>query len=280
MRWTAKLKQRVESTVLPVSGLQLQVEAFIANFLTTDARQQDKRSLNHFEFKAFSQSGEDGILREIFRRIGTTSKSFIEIGVGDGTENNTVFLLHTGWVGSWFEANSDRVRSIRAHFGHEIGPGRLRVTEARVSPNNVRSLLREAVGDSQIDLLSLDIDGNDYWVWRAVADIRPRVVVIEYNATWGPEAEWIMAYQPGAASDNTSYHGASLAALNRLGLEMGYSLVACSLSGANAFFVESRLVSDAFMPVKCPADVWQPLRLPLVMPQGHRRAVGPYVHRG
>lgn len=259
-------------------GLDLRVEEFSARLLATDPRQSDARSLNRFEYKAFSQSGEDGILHEIFRRLGVDDRgTFVEVGVGDGLENNTVHLLQSGWRGLWLEADVRRVASIRQSHAHWIGSAALSVAQATVSPVNALSLARTFVNsDVELDLLSVDIDGNDYWVWESLMPLMPKVAVIEYNAHHGPYARWIMAYQEGWASFDTTYHGASLSALTDLGERHGYGLVGCSLSGANAFFVRKDLIDDQFLPVE-PKDVWQPLRLSLVMPRGHRPKVGPCI---
>ena len=100
---------------------------------------------------------------------------------------------------------------------------------------------------AEFDLLSIDIDGNDYWVWQAVTHYKPRVVVIEYNALYGPSAPWIMEYNAAHCWDGTScYHGASLKSLETLGAGKGYRLVGCDITGMNAFFVREDLVKNLF----------------------------------
>ncbi len=277
MSLRVRVRDRIMAVVMPLTGLQLAVETFRMNLLSTHATQADLRSLNHFERKSFSQSGEDGILDEIFRRISITNHRFIEIGVGDGLENNTLHLLQSGWHGTWLEASHKRVASIRKTHAHWIRSGALKVIEAVVTPENIGVLLPGANAHEGPDLLSIDIDGNDYWVWERAMHLDARVVVIEYNAHYGPFSGWVMQYRDEGGSDRTTYYGASLAALDRLARLHGYHLVTCSLSGANAFFVKSELVDSQFMPVNAPVDVWQPLRLALVMPQGHKPEVGPGV---
>ena len=98
------------------------------------------------------------------------------------------------------------------------------------------------------DLLSIDVDRNTYYIWRALRERRPRVVVVEYNATFPPSDEWVVAYDPAKGWNSSSYFGASLKSYELLGRELGYTLVGCGLAGTNAFFVRSDLVTDRFEP--------------------------------
>jgi hypothetical protein len=93
-----------------------------------------------------------------------------------------------------------------------------------------------------VDLLSIDVDGNDYWIWRAIKSVTARVVVMEYNATYPPPVDFVRAYDPAARWGRDNYYGASLSALEKLGRKLGYALVGCSLSGVNAFFVREDLL--------------------------------------
>lgn len=223
-----------------------QSEAFYYNEMLHNPRYQDPRRLNRFEYRVYSQNGEDGIISEIFKTVGITNRVFVEFGVGDGSENNTTYLLTGGWTGYWLEAGEKKVRKIRQSHGGMIDASRLTVRRTLVTAENIETLFRDMGIPEKPDLLSIDIDGNDYWVWKAINSYRPRVVVIEYNPFLGPELKWVMGYNPQHVWDGSSYYGASLKSLEVLGQEKGYRLVGCDFTGNNAFFVSEELVTDRF----------------------------------
>lgn len=233
---------------------------------------RDPRRLARFEATVYSQSGEDGILAEIFRRIGTTNRYFVEFGSGDGSENNTVLLLEAGWKGLWMDAEPQFISAARERFRGKP----LQARQAFVNAGNVAGLFRQAGVPPVFDLLSIDIDRNDYWVWKALGEYAPRVVVIEYNAVFPPGISWVVDYQPEARWDNTSHFGASLTALERLGAEKGYALVGCNIIGTNAFFVRRELLGGKFAGPFTAEGHYQPARYHLVWyKEGHPRRVGP-----
>lgn len=196
----------------------------------------DQLHLHRFKSSKYSQNGEDGILAEVFARIGPKDQSFIEIGASDGAENCTRALVEAGWRGVWVEADPAKVVAAR----RLIGARPVVVVESFIDRESIHAVLDEAGVSSTPDLLVIDIDGNDYWVWEEVASrYRPRVVVIEYNATMGPRRRWVMPYNAAHRWDETNWHGASLAALTALGSRLGYTLIGCDSQGVNAFFVVS-----------------------------------------
>lgn len=203
----------------------------------------DRRRLPPFGFKAYSQADEDGILEELFRRIGVTNRFFVEFGCGNGLENNTHYLLLKNWRGLWIDGNDSHVEAIRKSFERLIQLGTLTVKNAFLSIDNIDQLISETVC-GEIDLLSVDVDGNDFHLLTRIKSIQPRVIVVEYNAKKGPSLDWVMSYRPEHVWDGTDYYGASLKAFEVLLGQRGYSLVSCSISGVNAFFVRSDLVND------------------------------------
>jgi len=246
--------------------------------LLSDAKYADPKRLTGYGWRAFSQGDEDGLIEEIFRRIGTTSRRFLEIGVGDGLENNTAYLLASGWSGTWIEANATHVDSILRNAATAIREERLAVVLAMATADNVDDLVRDSGLNGEIDLLSLDIDGNDYHVLRSLEAVEPRVVVVEYNAAYRPPLRWIMSYDPEHQWDGSNYFGASLSAFEGLMAVRGYALVGCCLTGANAFFVRADLVEDRF---SAPFDAehhYEPPRYHLVAEfaarSGHRPRLG------
>lgn len=208
----------------------------------------DPKRLEPFGYKSFSQNDEDGILQEIFRRIGVLNRTFFEFGVQDGRQNNSLLLLLQGWRGLWAEPDAKACKAIRHHFRSHLVSGGLSLAQCRVTPENVEALIASCGAD--LDLLSIDIDGNDYWVWAAVSS-KPRVVVCEYNATFRPPVSWVMQYNPVHCWDGSNYHGASLQSLFDLAGSKGYTLVGCCLAGANAFFVRNDLIGDKFPASGC-----------------------------
>lgn len=220
-------------------------------------------------FKAYSQFAEDGLLDEVFRRVGLTNRYFVEFGVGDGLENNTAYRLTQGWRGVWLDASPPNVAAVALHFAPVIATGRLRVVESFVTAESVEGLFARSGVPAEFDLLSVDIDGNDYWVWRALVGYRPRVVIIEYNAGLGPHVAWAMPYGPANASDTHRAFGASLKALEQLGRSKGYCLVGCELSGVNAIFVRSDLVGDRFLAPFDSETHFEPPRYYMVPFPGH-----------
>jgi hypothetical protein len=209
----------------------------------------DRRRLEWFGGRIYSQSDEDGIIAEIFRRIGSTNKVFVEFGAEQGTQNNTRLLLDRGWTGLWIEGDPDHATFLRHRFRKELATGRLKFAEAYVDRANINDLIRNAGVAGEIDLLSIDIDGNDYHVFDAIDVIRPRVVCLEHNPAYAPPADWVMRYNPDYrwdfASGATDY-GASLVAMMRLARGKGYELVGCGLYSANGFYVRSDLVMGRF----------------------------------
>ena len=243
---------------------KIRAEEFTRELLTQD-KYKDPRSLNRYESKIYSQAGEDGIIAEIFRRIGTTTKDFVEFGSGDGRENNTVSLLTTqGWKGLWIEGDNEAVSRARQAFADYVGAGKLRVDSAFITAENIETLFRDAKVSPEFDLLSVDIDRNDYYVWQGIRQFRPRVAVVEYNAIFPPDVAWVVPYDPAAWWDLTSRAGASLGALEQLGREKGYELVGCSLSGVNAFFVRADLVGEKFLKPFTAAVHYEPPRYFLI----------------
>lgn len=210
-------------------------------------RNIDPRSLNNYEYQAFSQNGEDGIISEIFRRIGTTNKYFVEFGVGDGLENNSTLLLLKEWRGLWIEANPADFEKIQDKFNFLVQKHILSIENSFITPENIENIFEKFHVPYEFDLLAIDIDGNDYWVWKSIIHYSPRVLIIEYNSIIPPDIEWIMKYQKGHIWNKSSYFGASLKSLEKLGMSKGYLLIGCDFKGVNAFFLRKDLVNDQFL---------------------------------
>jgi hypothetical protein len=246
-----------------------------------DLEYENKRRLNdpvyldRFGYKVFSQNDEDGIIAEIFKRIGTTNKIFVEFGVQNGLESNGHFLLHKGWRGLWIEGSKRYCNQIKHYFERPIAIKQLFIQNVFITRENIDALIKDNIlqlhpgVEKAIDCLSIDIDGNDYWIWEAIKCIKPRVVVIEYNAKFPPDFEWIMPYNPDHIWDLSDNQGASLKSLELLGEKLGYQLVATNIAGINAFFVQKEEVKDLF-PVPATAEnLYHPFCANVLILNGH-----------
>lgn len=266
-------RERISRIHQLLDGLyQLEVDQAVAQLLTAP-RYQDPRHLSRYEHRVFSQGGEDGIIAEIFRRIGTINRIFVECAPGDGLECNTLYLLVQGWTGLWVEADPKHLRAIKQAFKQKLSENALRLQSQHITAENIEAVLSQSSLTVDFDLLSIDLDRNDYWVWSKIERHRPRVVVIEYNAIFPPGCRWVVEYDSEAAWDKTSNFGASLTALEQIGVEKGYKLVGCTLAGTNAFFVREDLVGSHFLDPFTAENHYEPPRYYLTLTKaGHRRS--------
>lgn len=231
--------------------------------LLADPALADPRRLERHGRKAYSQHDEDGILAEIFRRIGIHHRSFVEFGCGDGLENNTAYLLAQGWRGLWIDGDERNAGLIAHGFAPLLAHGLLQFRRAFITRDNIDGLIASANLGPEIDLLSIDVDGNDHDLWNAIACVSARVVTVEYNAKFWPPFAWRIAYDAGHSWQGDDYMGASLAALEALGRAKGYRLVGCNLAGANAFFVRADLAGELFAEPSTAEHLYQPARYEL-----------------
>lgn len=211
-------------------------------------------------FRISSQNEEDGVLVAIFRRIGTTDCRCVEIGCGMNGGNSGFLIRECGWSGLLVDGRAHAIKSVRRRFAGHAAVAH----KGRATCENVNALLDEYGFTGELDLLSIDVDGVDYWLWEAVAACRPRVVVIEYNWLFGPERSVSVPYDPGfdiAKSATRGYRGASLQALVHLGRRKGYHLVATER--VNGFFVR-----DDVQPALVEIDVARAYREPANQPSG------------
>lgn len=197
------------------------------------------------EFQVYSQWGEDGIIQFLLRYIEIINHVFVEFGVENYLESNTRFLLvNNNWSGLVMDGGSENISDIKSdpiYWRHN-----LKADCAFVTKDNINDLLKRNGVSGDIGLLSVDIDGNDYWVWKEIDIISPRIVVVEYNSRFGPDRAVTVPYDENfvrrQAHHSMIYFGASLKALINLGKKKGYSFVGCNKHGVNAFFVRSDIL--------------------------------------
>ncbi len=202
-------------------------------------------SLSEVEFKVFSQWGEDGIIQYLINQISIEKKkTFIEFGVEDYREANTRFLLmNNNWKGLIFdgsEKNIERVKKNNIYWKYEL------TAESHfITRENINNIIEMSGFKGDIGLLSIDIDGNDYWVWDAIDVVQPIIIICEYNNVFGNVKAVTIPYDPcfvrTKAHYSNLYYGASLPALCYLAEKKGYDFVGSNSAGSNAFFVRKDL---------------------------------------
>jgi len=222
----------------------------------------DQRPLPSFEevgFRCHSQFEEDGILLYLFSIIGATNRTAVEICAGDGIQCNTAnLIINHGWKGFLFDGELNNVEKGQKYYAANkktfLWPPAF--TQAWITAENVNEILKSAGVQGKIDLLSLDIDGMDYWVWKAIDCIQPRVIVCETHNVIPSEKALTVPYDAGFVVKTPDYHSASLAAMAKLAAEKGYRLVGTHRYGFNAFFVRNG-IADGLLPAVSAASCLQ-----------------------
>jgi hypothetical protein len=203
--------------------------------------------LRQAEFKVFSQFGDDGIIQYLIHRLRPLPDSFVEFGVENYRQSNTRFLLlNNNWRGLVMDGDEDCIRYIQQdeiYWRHT-----LTARCAFIDRDNINELLRQPGFTGEIGLLSIDIDGNDYWVWDKIDIVQPAIAIVEYNSIFGPDLAVTVAYDPKfdrhRAHHSGQFWGASLSALTLLAGRKGYSLGGCNSAGNNAYFVRNDKIDN------------------------------------
>jgi len=259
-RKKSSTKARLDALRHQVTELSRQLEQtkiLAAQSLIRDFyRQKDPLPLARTEFKVFSQFGDDGIIQYILQRLDlpASERRFVEFGVENYTEANTRFLLlNNNWSGLIMDGSEDYMSSVRKddiYWRHD-----LTVLARFITRENINALLEETGFQGRIGLLSIDIDGNDYWVWEALTAVDPAVVIVEFNGLFGAREAVTIPYQADfertQAHPSNLYWGASLAALCHLATQKNYVWIGCNSAGNNAFFVR-KTESSRFLCPKLP----------------------------
>jgi hypothetical protein len=199
-----------------------------------------KQGLEKYEYSLFSQNGEDGILKYLYSEIGFHSKFFLEFGFSVNENNSLRLILIEGFAGIFIDSSELQVNQLNK-AAQSFGILNVKAINKFLNLENLESTIIESNAPMEIDLLSIDVDGNDYWFWEGIRCLSPRIVVIEYNASLGPELALSVPYDPifdrHQIHESGFYFGASITALERLGKDKGYALVGCDSNGVNAFSI-------------------------------------------
>lgn len=257
MKWLWALRNS-EHRLASLESRMLRLQEALGRIERRQLRARPGAAWGEQEFRVFSQWGEDGLIQHLVNEVPIARRVFVEFGVEDYQESNTRFLLvNDGWSGLVMDGGDENIRRIRrdALFWQH----NLKARRAFVTRENIDALLAEEGIAGDIGLLSIDIDGNDYWVWEALSAASPAVVVIEYNARFGALRAVTVPYDANfvrsKAHYSMIYYGASLRALWRLGQRKNYALVGCNAAGNNAFFVRKDLL-PASLPERTPEQAF------------------------
>lgn len=211
------------------------------------------RTLADVEFRGFSQWGEDGILDWLVTRLPGIPETFVEFGVENYRESNTRMLLWLrNWRGLVIDGSITHIQDIRRQ---EVS-WRFDLTAvcAFIDRDNINDLISTSGFGSEIGILSIDIDGNDYWVWQHISIVKPTIVVCEYNALFGDLRRITVPYRPdflrAVAHYSNLYFGASLEALIDLGTKKGYTFAGTNSNGCNAFFVRNDRAAEVLKAIE------------------------------
>jgi hypothetical protein len=239
-------KRTFKSSVVKIDELKIQNGKILAR-LNMECKEQILTDLHLAEFKVFSQWGDDGIIQFLVTHLDIENKTFIEFGVEDYKEANTRFLLiNNNWSGlimDGSESHMNKVKDEEIYYKYE-----LKAFKAFVTAENINSLITNNGFEGEIGLLHIDIDGNDYHVWKAIDCISPIIVIVEYNSVFGYEHPWTVPYDKDFF--RTNYHfsnlcyGASILSLCDLAEEKGYYFIGCNSNGGNAYFIRKDKISD------------------------------------
>jgi hypothetical protein len=204
--------------------------------------------MKEYEKKIHSQNGEDGIIEHIFNTIGTTNKIAVEFGVsagGGGTQTNTRLLAEQGWSTFWYDIEPAKNLPPNCNF-----------TVKMLTPDNIVGAFQEKNIPIDFDLLSIDVDGNDYHLRDALKNYKPRVCIMEYNGYFTGSAEYVMAFDNNYRWKGQRNFGASLKSYTLQANQVGYDLVYCDSRGVNAFFIrkdinkfKSKTSEEAFVKI-------------------------------
>lgn len=220
------------------ANVRRDLQSLLRHVYSHELAAKDGFALNARRFRLRSQNEEDGITLALLQAAGIRGGRFVEIGSGRSGGNSAVLAFELGWTGLMVDASRSAVEYARRTFA--INP-RVQIICAAVRVENINEIVTESGFTGELDFLSLDVDSYDYWLLEALAACSPRVLVVEYNALFGPDRAVTIPYDAPLKSAPKGYAGASLAALEKLGRRKGYRLVGCENSGVNAFFVRNDL---------------------------------------
>jgi len=258
-----KIIHRLKSIFYIAENLPQQLDEIKINqgrILSTLNANKKNAALNDYEFKVFSQWGEDGIIQHLIQSLDIKNKTFIEFGVEDFTESNCRFLLmKDNWRGFVIDGSQNNISKIKQSYFYWRYD--LNAHPAFITKNNINKILKESGFDEDLGILSIDIDGNDWFILEAISSYKPRILICEYNDVFGNDRTISVPYDPEFVRTqkhySNLYFGASIAAITYLAEKKGYVLVGVNSNHNNAFFIREDLVCNA-LPKADLEEIYEP----------------------
>ncbi|MGI9592310.1 MAG: FkbM family methyltransferase [Myxococcota bacterium] len=216
--------------------------------------------LRSSERSVFSQFGEDGVIERLFEIIAPGPKFVVEFGAGDGVKHSNArnLILEHGWSAFLIEGDAQKSRAMNATYADLP---RVKALQAWVYPGNIEILFEENGVPKDLDLLVIDIDSNDYYVWRAIQQFEPKVVQVEANPAFAPPQQMVVKFDPMNYWDGSDYHGASAQTWYNLARKKGYELVYHVSGGNNLFFVRKEYFRRFGIDDNSPAKIYRPVHV-------------------
>lgn len=244
LQWVHEETQQISGRLWELERRAVRMQEALGRIEARQLAREGSVNLQEREFRVFSQWGEDGIIQFLCEVVPIPRKVFVEFGVESYDEANTRFLLvNNNWAGLVIDGDAAQVARIRQQ--PEYWLYNLKAVDAFITCENINQILRDNGITGEIGLLSIDIDGMDYWIWEAIHVVEPAIVVVEYNYRFGPHEAVTVPYRADfdrrKAHHSILYYGASLKALCELANRKGYAFVGCGSAGLNAFFVRRDL---------------------------------------
>jgi hypothetical protein len=272
--------RKIHNSEFFLSKINAENKISLYNFVISNEFNSNPDSILLNGYKVFSQFDEDGIIDYIFKEISTKTKTFVEIGSGNGLENNTHNLLLNGWRGVWIDGSIEKTDFAK----NNLNPNYKKILSIQneyINSHNIKNVVISGAKDLDInikdlDLLSLDIDGYDYAVLKEIISFsKPRLLCLEYNPEIRPPHDVFVEEEGYSGWDGSHFHGASLQSLYNLLSKKGYSLVGCNASGYNSFFIKNEELTNTKLKSLTAEEAYQPPREYLIgIKFGHKSSFG------
>jgi len=221
-------------------------QCFTHNPTRWNARKNRPEIINeieHSERKIYSQHGEDGIIETLLKIIPVSHKYIVEFGAYDGVgmSNSRHLIKDKDWKSLLIEADNKLFAKLKRLYSKN---DQVTTINEFITEENINAIFRKSNVPQDLEILSIDVDSIDYYIWRGLTDFRPKIVIVEYNSSISPDKDYIVPKHQAIELGGTSLEGASISSWNKLGIEKGYQLIYGELYGSNLFFIDNKYTEE------------------------------------